>query len=371
MGKLYLLFTIRLKDFLTHGEPNGPLFDRWLPDGRNDAVALNTGDGHATLTVWFERMGYTEKGRIVFDERQRDIEPSVMGTQTHLQAGHLFGLLEVRDLADGELVGVRDDRLDDPQYIALGKRVLELIYPPVARFLNTVRTNYGQFWITELDEWDSRADSLSAYLEQKFSLRWTEDGKTWKDFRPGEWKVVMGRPQFRGGLTQEDWRGLAEVDRSKYAPSLAAHLIARTRRLLDQWNLRHAFVEAVSALEIALYEFVRGRVTSLDRELLGKMTSFWEMPLPAQLIVVAAVVGGISDEDLTLAMKAIGIRNDVIHDGWNPQEDQISELLGLLRVAGKLLQGPVFRVPSAGAARMRAKFHIGPAVEKERHSQDP
>jgi hypothetical protein len=101
------------------------------------------------------------------------------------------------------------------------------------------------------------------------------------------------------------------------------------------------------------------------------MTSFWEMPLPAQLIVVAAVVGGISDEDLTLAMKAIGIRNDVIHDGWNPQEDQISELLGLLRVAGKLLQGPVFRVPSAGAARMRAKFHIGPAVEKERHSQDP
>jgi len=58
MGKLYLHFTIRLKDFLTHGEPNGPLFDRWLPDGQKDAVALNTGDSHATLTVWFARMGY-------------------------------------------------------------------------------------------------------------------------------------------------------------------------------------------------------------------------------------------------------------------------------------------------------------------------
>src|SRR5262249_8132626 len=152
--------------------------------------------------------------------------------------------------------------------------------------------------------------SLTAYFQQKFSLQWSSDGREWSKFEPGRWKMRVGRPLFRLALTEDDWRQVPEISRSKYNPSLAAHVIARAQRLFDQGNSKYAVIEGVTALELALYEFIKGRLDQGDPILIKKISGFWERPLGEQLIVVATAKAIAPLEDVVLAVKAIDIRNE-------------------------------------------------------------
>jgi hypothetical protein len=62
--------------------------------------------------------------------------------------------------------------------------------------------------------------------------------------------------------------------------------------------------------------------------------------------MVALSVGKASTEDVEHSIKAIKMRNDVIHEGWDPTEKAKDELDGLLRTVSALLPGPRFRFPS-------------------------
>jgi len=64
--RLILQFVVDLKDH-DHEFPFGPhgaVFHRWVPDGPADGIKLDVGDPQATLTLWFERRGYVDKGSI-------------------------------------------------------------------------------------------------------------------------------------------------------------------------------------------------------------------------------------------------------------------------------------------------------------------
>lgn len=353
MPALLLKFKINLEDYSVsiHPRHHGPLFHRWLPDGEKDAIVLDTGDPNAELKVWFERLGFKHKDFIEFDYTRREVEPETIPKQAILDAGPLVGLLEIHAVSEEESVSLRENKVGDARYVALGKKIVSLIHVPVARFLDVLRTNYGQYWIRGLEKWDSRKESLARYCSLPLNLEWSlDEGKTWARFMPDEptarLTVTMSTARsFREYLTKDDWQELAKVSREGHEPSLAALLLARAHQFLDQGNLKHALIEGVSALEVALEELVHQKLDG-DNSLAKSMQAFWQLPLPARLIPVVSTLGTARLEDVKLAVEAIDMRNKVVHDGWDPPERAQHELSGLVNTVAALLPSPRFKFPT-------------------------
>ena len=166
MSTLLLKFGIHLEKYElpTVAQHHGPLFHRWFPDGEKDAIILNTGDPNTKLKLWFERWGYIDNGWIKFSYKRREVDPKIIPTQAILDAGPLLGLLEIRGVAEEELTPLRENKVGDARYISLAKKVVKLLHPTVARFLNILRTNYGQYWIQDLDYRDGACHLDNIFL---------------------------------------------------------------------------------------------------------------------------------------------------------------------------------------------------------------
>jgi hypothetical protein len=353
MPTLLLKFWIILED---HGLPInlrnfGPLFHRWLPDGEKQAIVLETGDSNAKLKVWFERHGYVDNGIIRFDYGRREVDPELIPEQAILDAGPLSGLLEIQGLSKNELESVQNKKVGDPSYVALGKKVVkELIYPPVAKFLDILRTNYGQYWIHRIEKWDSRKETLGSYCGSQLQLKWSLDaGKTWERFvpdKPVAKMVLIVQRRFHEYLTEKDWDEFGKVIREGYEPSFAAHILARTHQLFDKGDLKEALVEGVTALEVAVSEFIHERLHGA-KFLLDSMSAFKGLPLRAKVITILTSLDKIPYLELENTVKAIDMRNKIVHEGWNPPDKARSQLNGLLNTVAALLPGPKYRFPSA------------------------
>lgn len=351
MTPLLLKFGINLEnsDRPITDQHFGPLFHRWLPDGEKHAVVLDTGDSNARLRVWFVRFGFVGTSYIQFDYDRREVDSNIIPKQAVLEAGPLIGLLEIQGLSEEELTAIREDQVGNELYLSLGKKVVEkMIHPPVSRFLDILRTNYGQYWIPRLEKWDSRKESLGSYCSS-FQLKWSlDDRRTWKDFVPDQRvvRITATISSFRGYLTEKDWNELEKTVHEGYEPTLAAIILSRTHQFLDQGNLKHALIEGVTALELVINEFISLRLHGADT-LSGSMKAFWEMPLRAQAVSVATILGNIPAQDIEYVIKAIDMRNKVVHEGWDPPEDAKVQLRGLLNTVAAMLSGPRFRFLTA------------------------
>jgi len=332
---------------------HGPLFHRWLPDGPKDAIPLKTDDENAELTVWFERRGFVRDGWIRFDYERREVDPEILKRQAILDGGPLLGLLRLKNIRDDDLEAVVNDKVGDERYIQLGKKIAKLVYPPLSRLICILRTNYGQHWIRELNKWDSREVSLGTYCRGTLGLWWSiDDGNTWKKFVPTEqWISTTGiwvsDETYKEFLVEDDYRRLADVLQEDYEPSLAATTLALSYRIVDQGNLRHAIVEGVTALEVALHEFLRRKIQS--HNLFDKTTSFRTLPRPGQVVAILATAGIASEQDIEFAVKAIELRNKIVHYGEGPPSDSSTRKIvdGLLRTVASLLPGPQFKFPES------------------------
>lgn len=349
MQTLLLKFGIVLQDYsrINH-QTKGPLFHRWLPDGGKNAITLDTGDPTAWLKLWFEQRGYVNGNFIKFDYNRKEVDAEIMSRQGILDAGPLIGLLEIRNVGEEQLAHIRENRIGDEPYIALGKRIVsKLLYPSVVKFLDILRTNYGQYWIRKLERWDSRKESLGNYCSGSLQLKWSlDDGNTWADFVPDE-RVIRGDVRFGqkydAYLTERDWQELSKTVYEGYEPSVAAYALARAHEFSAEDNIKHALIEGVMALEIAINEYLHQKVPT--ESLFSDLSAFWNLPLRTQVVSMAAVLESISLSDVECAVKAIELRNQIIHEAGSPPGDVQHEISGLLRTVAALLSGPRFKFP--------------------------
>lgn len=333
----------------------GPLFHRWLPDGERDAIVLDTGDSNADLKVCFERRGFVDDGWIRFDYERQEVDPEVIPTQAVLGAGPLIGSLEIRGLPGEQITPVRENDIGDAGYVALGKRVVKnLLYPHVDRFLSILRANYGQYWIPELQRWDSRKRSLGDYCKWILDLRWSLDGgETWAPFVPDmprrapEAEITL--EYYRQYLTKQDWHDLAGAFAEGYEPPNAALILARAHGFFDQGDIRQAIIEGVSALEVAISGFMRKDFHNIDA-LVESLQAFWGLPLRTQMVVVATIFGRIPQQDIEDTIRVIDMRNKVVHEGWSPPDEAEVRFSGLRNTVAALVLGPRLRFPTASPA---------------------
>ena len=364
MSTLLLKFKIVLNyDSISNNhEHSGPLFHRWLPDGMNDAIILNI-DQNTELKIWFERFGFVDGPSIEFDYHRQEVDPNIIPQQAILEAGPLMGLLKISEISEEELVVLNENSIEDEKYIKLGKKVAnEFIYPYVARFIHILRTNYCQYWIQDLEKWDSRSESLGRYCNKRLHLNWSlDDGNTWSDFVPNKsissaisLEIKMGICKiYLEYLTYEDWQKLGEAIQNDYEPTLAVTVLARTNQFLDQGNLKHALIEVVSAFELAINEFFRRKITDVKyKSLFGDMASFMNLSLRVQIITIGVLLGNIPLQDIENAVDVIEMRNKLIHGGRDPPEKAKHEICCLLNIIKELLSGPGFKFPKSNPGNL-------------------
>ena len=351
MGTLHFTFVVQLLD---SSQPfpfnhDGPLFHRWLPDGEKDAIILNTDDPQAELKVSFERRGLIVDGHVRFKWDRHEVDPSVIPRQAVLEGGYMIGWLKI-EVPDEELEKLRTVTTGDPAYEAVGKRVVRLVRPPVNKLINLLRTNYGQYWLREVREWDSRSNSLGSYCAG-LGVQWSFDGGgSWSNFVPTERfseDFAVGRmpsdEDFRRELlTEGDWRELPNVVNGDYEPTLAAYQLARAYQLLDQGHLRQAFIEGVTALEVALGDYIKQH-RGTSKTLAGYLEQFQTLPLQTKVAAIAIISGSIPPQDVDDTVAAYKVRNQIVHDGKHPSDSDEAKLSALLRTAAALVPGPKFR----------------------------
>lgn len=300
--------------------PPGPLFHRWLPDGRTDAVAVPMKDVRNRLELWFARRGYDDSGFVRWDNQRSEVNVGAMSRQAKLDAGYLFGEATYAHTTDLEIKALQDDRVGSDDYIGLAKRIIDFLYPPIAAFVDLLRTQYGQYWLRELRQWDSRTQSLGSYCSSTLGLHWRQSvDEPWHRFQPNEsMQVAVG--EFLPGrgyaeyLTEADWRHIQATFDPGQELTISLKLVARAHGLRDRGHLEEAFVQATTALELAVEHFVESRCGSPSAEpsLSGP---FLSLPLKTKLFVLGNAMRTIPSVTLDNALKAIDMRNRVVHEG--------------------------------------------------------
>ena len=351
MVKLLLKFAIPLKRYELGSHAHaGPVFHRWLPDGRKDSIVLVDEQLSATLELWFERRGYVYQGVIEFDHHRCEFDSGIMARQAVLDAGPLRGLLAIGGVTGETLVPVQSGEVGHELYVALGKRIVKnVLEPQLSRFLDILRANYGQYWIGGRVNWDSRQMSLGQYCNL-LNLQWSlDEGATWDKFIPDEPKnepitLVLSPDQFSGLMTEGDWSEFRDAFVGGFDPSLAGGVLSRSHELLDQGAVKYALIEAVTALELAMSEFTRIKLPSEER-LRPWVDRISDLPLPAKAVWILSLLGEIGSEELETAVEAVVLRNKVVHEGGQPPDGSADKIQNLQQTISRLLAGPAFRFP--------------------------
>ncbi|MCH7647098.1 MAG: hypothetical protein IIA83_00615 [Thaumarchaeota archaeon] len=356
MSDLLLRFSLSLKDHdITFGT-DGLIFHRWLPNGQDNAIDLPTKFPNTELKIWFNRCGYTEKNKIVFDRSRQEVDPEIMNINGILSSGPLHGLLQIKDIQQKDESALRKNEQNDPDYIDLGKRIIKILNEPLFEFLNLLRLNYGQFWIKQIQKWNSKTMTVGNYLSQFFMDFSLDDGNNWTRFDPENVSIeitsILGG-DFEKYFTENDWNQLSNDVKKHNEFSLATIILMEANKFLDQDNLKLAFVDGVSALDIAFTEFFRKKYSS-DDEISKQVNTFLELSLLTKVIGITSLLDNMAQAEIERILSAIRVRNKVAHESHDPVDDEIPSLRTLLRFTAKLLDNPDFRflTPNIGNAIM-------------------
>jgi hypothetical protein len=350
---LFLWFQVELEQRDYGHTRHGPIFTRWLPAGREDALHFNTGHSKAKMLMWFERQGRTNgEGFTEFEKGERSVNPQAIKNQGGLEAGNLLGLLTLEEISETEIGCLNERRHGDATYLDLGKRVVNLIYPSVSRMLDLLRVVYGQFWLPQFPRYDSREWSLGSYCSDVLGLEWSLNEKGGRvSFLPdltsrfSDVVVVSSSTKaFLTYLTRSDWMELQRLINMSDEVPLAGRILSNARSLKAQGEIRLAIVEATTALELAIKSKLRQMLRN-SQKCSEKAQAFYQLALAQQVAILGSTLKGVSVARLEQCLLGIQSRNSVVHDGAHPEEIPESQWDGLFNVTISLLEPPTYKLP--------------------------
>ena len=363
MNQLKIRFIVRFEDHHIDFCPYGPLTHRWLPDGTNDSILLNVGHSDYELKIWFKRRGKTESGAIRFSLNDFEVDPDAMVRQGILDAGPMVSELIVKNIEQEKYDAVVND-IKNEHYVKFAKEIIRIIIPPLNNFLRLIRFKHGQYWIREINDFDSQHGSLGNFCNM-LQMKWSnDDGKNWNDFHPTQLeqraKIYLGdrRSYIKDYLTKTDWDKLKSEVQNDFHSSLAKELCVQSWQYFDQGDVKHAIIEGITALEVCISEVIKNGLDRLNTTI-DKIDDFKHSRLLTKLTVICSLNTDIAESELIDAVEIYEIRNKIVHDGESaPEFFKIQpKLKSLLNVISKLTMNQTFKFPrtNAGNAHMSAE----------------
>jgi len=279
MLKLVLKFEVNLEnpEFHWHDSVNGPIFHRWLPDGKKNSINIPTIDKRNKLEIWFNRMGYvSSRGTFIeYDKNRAEIDPKIMSSQAKLEAGNLFGEAVYSNLTKAEFEAITKDQI----------------------FIQVPSMNFLEY------------------------------------------------------LKEDDWKDMQKINWFKEQPSLATVFLGQANHNIDQKNFRQAFIDATTAMEFALRNFIDSKldnVTNSDQKnIINKaINRFYDLPLKSKVAVILLNTN-IDEKENTKTIEAINIRNKIVHDGYVPNKTKdIDNLKSLMSSVAELINHKGIKFPN-------------------------
>ena len=326
----------------------GPLFHRWLPNGRQDALFLNTRIPHTKLEVWFERWGYTGFANMIeFDPERKEVNEDLMKSQGKLNAGHLHGLLQIDNISNEQMDVLKRGQEDGDIYKHLGQTIQKAIYDPIAHLLSLLKIRYGQYWINGIEKWNSTKESIGSYC-MDLNIHWfCGDTREWKRFGANDLKrvdtaIMPDLKDFKLFLSKDDWDNIPEILKHYRPESIAGKSMSRAHEYLGRGELRYAIIDAVTALELALYEFFTKKANESIKEELARFQN--NVSISQQMAVVGILLD-LPNNKIQNVLEVIKDRNKIVHEGKSPSKECRPKIQLMLETVSVLLGEPVFRFP--------------------------
>lgn len=354
MTTIRLTFIIDLRDFKLENyyEHYGPAFHRFLPNNKPDKVEKNLKSFDGLISFWFEKRGEVKQSYIEYDNKKILNDEASIAKQAILDAGPLYGEIIVRKITKKLAQVLKDNTTGDPDYLSFGKKIVDEIIDHSNSFINIFRDLYRQYWIKNVENWDSRNQSLGSFCKSTLALKYSLDnGKSWRHFLPDvERKVnrinISISHDYSDFIMQKDWIEIKKQFKNDFKPSIASSFLSQACATLDKGDLKKAFIEAVTTIEIAIECIIRKNPKTTN-SILESIQSFKSLQLKTQFSIIALLCDNVGPKDIENSIKAINIRNSIVHEGYNPIQSDSVYIGSLILSISKIINEPVAKFPSA------------------------
>lgn len=373
MIPIKLGFEIDLRDYNHEGvnEYIGPTFHRFIPNNKFDKIERDLDSFDGKISFWFEKRGEKKDGFIKYNYSKKLIEEGSISKQAILDGGVLFGEVSINDIPIELQQVLKDNKTGDAEYVSFGKKIVEEIINHSNNLINIFRHLFRQHWVENLVDWDSRFQSLGSYCDYELSMKYTIDnGATWNQFLPDKKRLeVHGTSNiitdYSDFILQDDWSLIKELFESDFKPTATSIFLSKANETFNNGDLKKAFIETVTALEAAV-EFVVKENPKITKSILQSIQSFHNLPLPSQFSLISLLSGKIDAKDIENSLKAIKIRNDIVHEGDSPNEKDEIFLKSLFKSISKIIDEPVCKFPITVRCNMTDSDEGWEKLEKQR-----
>lgn len=341
--KLRFIIDLQNTDYQFPKMVNGLLFSRFLPNDIDDCIETNSGDNK--FKFWFERRGFhDDHGFINHNFSRKEIRKDEISRQGLIEGGPLFGEVELPGVFPFMLLTI--DYEDKSELQKIVKSIAKLISKETQKILDVLRYNFGQYWIIDNIDWDSRQYSLGYYCKNVLNLSVFDDTTDkWMDLEPNESVATLTMNSVvpidtTEYLTEQNWIKLKELIYTNHTPSFAQRQLVKAFMTLDTKDIVKAFIDSVTVLEIALDQYFKS--ISAKSEKIGKqLNRFKEFGNKEQLSMIFADKKEILVKDLEDSIDAIEIRNKIVHEGHIPKNEDVSKVRALLKLNSIIINEPI------------------------------
>jgi hypothetical protein len=329
---------------------DGPQFHRYLPSQTDGAININVDRPKGTFRIWFVRKGsINEDGWIRQDYQLGALDKERVNLQAVINGGPLFGAFVTDAVSPALIEELRLRKFGAPLGMAFAEQFIHaVVNPHFVRAIASIRLLTGQYWLEPLYPWDGKKETLGIFC-QHLQMWWREGDGEFDYFLPAapDHRFEQSRDEnpYRQLPDESRWTHIVSVIEDGYEPSIVAQTLLRAHQLRQRGETRLAFVEAVTALEIATTDVIR-RTLGENNAVIDAAQSYGGLPFKAKLALVSSFCG-VEPKDIELSLRGYAIRNGFAHEGLSDSRDDRDALDALLRV-GRLLctePRPIFATP--------------------------
>jgi hypothetical protein len=230
-------------------------FARWLPLGEEDAIWIP--DDGLDVKLWFNIDATRWAIQIPEEEIPRYIAVPAHRIQVDLTIRDVrTELLEYMATRDFGRAPSEEGASIQSEYQTLGTRVLDATLPHLNRLLAYARALKGHYWIAE---YAIDYDRMGSFFQQVNAKAKDESGRRFR-FQPttgDRFVITVDSENDKRLITREEWEQVRAFVTGRRRPPIIDSLLANAEELRAKGHRRSALIEAITALEMAVSDFVR------------------------------------------------------------------------------------------------------------------
>lgn len=305
-------------------------FAHWLPIGRDQGIPIE--DGDIRFVLWFDEKTTWWASQPTAAELRNHANVLARYVNVDLEVANVpMSLLSYMQHRDFTRLPTEPEKEVQAEYERLGQKILVAVLHRVNRLVAYARSQKGQYWITE---YDVDCDRMSSYFNA-FEARGCIDDGAWFRFQPATGDRISlsfgGESKY---IAEGEWSAFRDFVMGAHKPGLVGELLAGAEYLLKAGHRRSALTEAVTALEVAIYNFARNpNAAAAFGECMAARLSVQTLQSQVKHLGLTATVGyllpTIIPERLLPSLilsdcqSALTQRQNVVHNGQRDVEEGV------------------------------------------------